>query len=274
MSRVVLIFFIAAIACLCVPYARAEYGRTPETSIDPSIIMIDEESFLGTKVDEGLTLLNREGEEFTIGSLLGRPVILVFSYFNCDGACPTSNMSLRKALEGVEGSRLGKDYRVLTVSFDQKDGVEDIPMFEKMAGLGESHREGWKVAVVKSPEDIERLTSSVGFDFFWSGRDNVFIHPNVYIFLSPEGRVVRFLYSAAIEGVDIGVALAEAGFGTSGRSKVKDLSDLLLIACWSYNFEEGRYTLNYPLFIAMGSLFGGLSLIGFSIVISKKKARR
>ena len=68
--------------------------------------------------------------------------------------------------------------------------------------------------------------------------------------------------------------MAEARFGTEGLSKASEISDLFLIACYSYNYKEGRYTLNYPLFIAAGSLIFGLSLTAISIVVFKKKARR
>ncbi|MFQ5464304.1 MAG: SCO family protein [Thermodesulfobacteriota bacterium] len=265
---------IAITVLLGADRARAEYGRTTDTQIDPSVVMIDEDSYLGAKVDPGYRFLAFDGREFTMGDMLGRPLVLILSYFDCDGACPTINSGLRKTLKGVEGYALGADYSVLTVSFDAEDTKDDIGMFEKKAGIGAAERGDWRVAVMKDPADIERLTGSVGFKFFWSKRDKLFVHSSVYIFLSPEGRVTRYLYSAMAGPRDVEVAIAEAGFGNPGKSKVKDLTDLLLVACYSYNFKEGRYTLNYPLFIATGSLAGGLALIGLSIVISKKKARR
>jgi protein SCO1/2 len=254
--------------------AAAQYGRTPDTEIDPSVVRIDEDSFLGVKVNSDREMLTFDGREFTLAGMLGKPVILVFSYFSCDGSCPIVNASLADTIKEVDSYTLGEDYNILTLSFDANDKKENIGMFEKMAGLGSAERAGWRVAVFKDPAWIKDFTGSVGYRYFWSKRDKTFVHPSVFIFLSPEGRVTRYLYSSMAGARDVEVAIAEAGFGTPGKSKAKDLTDLLLIACFSYNYEEGRYTLNYPLFIATGSLVGGLSLIGFAMVISKKKARR
>jgi len=265
---------IAVLSLAGADRARAEYGRTPDSEIDPSVVIIDEDAFLGAKVYRDARLLTFDGREFALGDMLSRPLVLILSYFGCDGACPTINSSLRKTLGGVSGYTLGRDFNVLTVSFDKNDTIDNIQMFEREAGLGAAERAGWRVAVLKDPAEIERLTGSVGFKFFWSKRDKLFVHSSVYVFLSPDGRVTRYLYSAAAGPRDVEVALAEAGLGNPGKSKVRDLTDLLLVACYSYNFKEGRYTLNYPLFIASGSLAGGLALIGFSIVYSKKKARR
>ena len=104
-------------------------------------------------------------------------------------------------------------------------------------------------------------------NFFWSKRDRVFIHPNVFIFISPEGIVSRYLYGANLKGFDIEVAIAKAGFGTTARSKFKDMTNLLLVACYSYNFKEGSFVLNYPLFIAVGSLLSSVSLVIFQFFL-------
>ncbi len=274
MDKRFLIIAVLILLAALVTTAQAEYGRTPDTDIDPSVVRIDEEAYLGVKVDADRELLAFDGREFTISDMLDKPMILVLSYFSCDGSCPTVNANLAAALRKIKRYELGEDYNVLTVSFDENDIMEKIGMFEKMAGLGSKERAGWRVAVFKDPAWIKDFTNGVGFRYFWSKRDATFVHPSVFIFLSSEGRITRYLYSALASPRDVEAAIAEAGFGTPGRSKSTDLTDLLLIACFSYNYEEGRYTLNYPLFIASGSLVGGLSLIGIAMVVSKKKARR
>ena len=265
--------------------AEAEYGRTSPTSIDPSLLRIDEAEYLGAPVKTDYLLVDGLNREFTLSTMLGKPLVLLLSYFDCDGACPTVNRDLKDMLSNMEKRTPGEDFSVLTLSFDKKDDPSSVRMFEEMVmdggggggGGGGSwidRKEGWKVAVMKDSADIETLAGSVGFKFFWSPRDRVFVHPSVFIVLSPEGRVVRYLYSSQTEAKDLEVAVAEAAFGTPGRSKTKDLSDLLMIACYSYNYKEGKYTLNYPLFIGAGSLVIGLSFIVFSLTLYRKKARR
>jgi protein SCO1/2 len=257
--------------------AGAEYGRIPNSQHDPSVVRINEGEFLGALVSGDYVMVDGYDREFTMGSMLGRPLVLVLSYFKCDGACPMTNSALREALDSVKDAAPGRDYRVLTVSFDKNDGAMHTRMFEEEVGLASPDsevRDGWKVAVMKEKEDIKRLTDSVGFNFFWSARDEVFIHPNVFIFISPDGRVTRYLYAGQFATSDVEVALAEAAFGKEGNSKMRDISDLLLIACYSYNYKEGKYTLNYPLFIGAGSLVFGFSMVFVSIMVFKKRARR
>lgn len=257
--------------------AGAEYGRIPASQHDPSVVKINEAEFLGVKVAKDFVLVDGYDREFTMGSMLGKPLVLVLSYFKCDGACPLTNSALREALGSLKDADSGRDYGVLTVSFDKNDGAMQTRMFEEEVGLGgldSPVKKGWKVAVMKDKEDIKRLTDSLGYNFFWSVRDDVFVHPNVFIFLSPDGRVTRFLYAGKFDTQDVEVALAEAAFGTRANTKIRDLSDLLLVACYSYNFKEGSYTLNYPLFVGAGSLVFGFSMVFVSIIIFKKRARR
>ena len=254
--------------------ARAGYGDTPETTIDPAVMAIDEAEFLGAKVGD-YVLVDSAGAEFTLGSLRGRPVILLLSYYDCDGACPTVNARVAGMLGEIRPSVPGADYSVVTVSFDSNDDAASLKMFTReFEGKAGGSPENWRMALMKDPADIGRLTASVGYKFFWSARDRIFLHPNVLIILSGGGRVTRFLYGARIESRDIEMALSEAAFGIPGRSKVADLTDLLVIACYSYNFKEGRYTLNYPVFIAAGSLLLGVSSVFVSMLVFKRKSRR
>ena len=271
--------FIAALAVFSVFFfgvdvARASYGSTSRSTVDPKVIAIDEDEFLGVKLGD-YVLVDSAGAEFTLADLRGRPVILLLSYYNCDGACPTANARTAELLGGI-GSRIPEaDYSVLTVSFDANDDGASLKMFEReFSSKVEQAPGNWRMALLKDSADIERLTASVGYKFFWSAQDRIFLHPNVLIVLSAEGRVMRFLYGAKIESHDIEVALSEATFGIPGRSKFADIGDLLVIACYSYNFKEGRYTLNYPVFIAAGSLLVGVSSVFVSMLVFKRKSRR
>ncbi len=250
--------------------ASAEYGAIPESRIDPEVIRIDEGKYLVTPLDGEYVLIDAEGKEFRLKDLAGKPLILLLAYYSCNGLCPTATMKLKDLLREMGRFTAGKDYRVLIVSFDKTDDRHSLKMFIEMTGLEGWAGDSWRVAVMKDKEDIERLTGSVGFKFFWSSRDKMFLHPNTFIFLSPEGRVVRYLYGTPLDIKDVELAITEANFGKSARSGV---IDFISMACYSYNFKEGRYTLNYPLFIGMGSLFLGISSIAVPLIIKRKRDR-
>ena len=68
-----------------------------------------------------MAFTDSDGQSFRLEQLFGKPLILLLSYYGCDGTCPTMNMELAKVLAKVDRYRLGTDYRVLTVSFDKRD---------------------------------------------------------------------------------------------------------------------------------------------------------
>ncbi|MDT8375944.1 MAG: SCO family protein [Mariprofundaceae bacterium] len=252
--------------------AQANYGNIPEsTHIDPELVRIDEDKYLGARISGDYALRDAGGESFTLGGLLGRPLLLVLSYYSCDGACPAINRNLRDTLAGVKRWERGRDYRVLTLSFDPHDTPESLRMFMQHAGFGTHSSEGWRLALLNDPADIGRLTESLGYKFFWSPRDAMFLHPNVYILLSPEGRVMRYLYGASISSTDMELSITKAyGNEISPANAV----NFLLAACYSYNYRDGKYSINYPLFIALGSLLLGISMITGGVLVMKKRKRR
>ena len=246
----------------------AAYGTVPPSHVDPGIMKIDERQYLGVTLARDYALIDAEGKEFTLADMLGKPYVLVLSYYNCDGACPMINMNLMNTLSQVDAWKLGKDFRVLTISFDRNDTPDKLRMFMHHAGFVDGLPAGWTMAVMKNPEDIERLTGSMGYKFFWEPRDRVFLHPNVYIMVSPEGRVTRFLYGGKIGAKDMEYSITKA-YGS--ELSASNVINFMMGACYSYNYKDGKYSLNYPLFIALGSLaIGILALIWGSLIMRER----
>ena len=252
--------------------ARAEYGRTPESHFDAQSLAIDEAKHLGVPLGADLALLDGQGRRFALGELFGKPTLLLFSYYSCDGACPTVNRKLAQAIVNANRFRPGEDYRVLTVSFDKKDTLAGIRQFVETLGVAEEDRRGWRFAVFQDGGDIKRIAESVGYRWFWSVRDRVFVHPNVLIVLSPEGRVARYLPAASIGPRDVELALIESDWNRVTNSS--RLLDIALGVCFSYSYKEGRYVLNAPLFIAAGSLTLGIGALILSLSLFRRFRRR
>jgi protein SCO1/2 len=243
----------------------------PQSTFDPETLKIDENKTLGTSLDKDYVLIDSTGKEFKLGELLGKPIILLLSYYSCDGVCPTVNKQLKNLLIGMEKVELGTDYGVLTVSFDKNDDLDSIRHFIEDVEIPADMNDAWKVTIMKNEADIKRLTSSLDFRYFWQRLDNMFFHPSVYIFISPLGRVMRYLYASSIDSKDMELAVLETSLENTAKAKV---IDFVLSTCYSYNYEEGKYTLNYPLFISIASFFLGISLIVGAMVVFKKKVRR
>lgn len=241
--------------------------REPPRSItvDSAIMQIEETSYLGAQLRADTVLTDSEGKDFTLGDMLGKPVILLLSYYGCDGTCPTMNSELAKVLAKVERFRLGEDYRVLTVSFDARDSDQTAASFlVKTDGVPESMRKGWRHAVLKD-RDVTRFTGEVGFRFFWSDASRSFMHPNVLIFLTPKGRVARYIYGTSMDARNVQLALTDADWARIASSAA--VFDMLTGACFSYNYAEGKYQPNYAQLIGIGSFLFGLTLMGYGALV-------
>lgn len=263
-----LLSFLNMNTLFAAPYGN--FGR--ESTIDPAVMLIDESKFLGSRLKPDYVFINAEGKEFTLGDMLGKPLIILLSYYSCDGTCPALNRNLKQALGEVNKFQLGKDYRVLTISFDKQDSTKTLAHFVQMIDVSDDMKAGWQHTVLKDKSDIDRLTASVGYKFFWSKADHVFLHPNVLIFLTPQGRVARYIYGTAMDGKNLELALIDADWNRIANST--SIINMLAGVCYSYNFEEGKYTINYSLFVGLASLIFGVSIIVFSILYFRFKTNK
>lgn len=241
------------------------HGRTPPSQLDPARIAIEESRHLGAPLAPDIPLIAEDGRRFALGELYGKPLLLMLSYYGCEGACPVANRALAEAIGGVRRFRAGEDFRVLTLSFDAKDDLAALRSFAGSLGIPRAARRGWHFALAAERSAIERVTQTVGFRYFWSVEERVFVHPAVLVVISPAGRVARYLPAASIGARDVELALIEADWNrvtSSGR-----VLDLLAGACFSYSYKDGRYVLNLPLFAAAGSLTLGAALLILSFSV-------
>jgi len=251
---------------------QAAYGNvTQDSEFDPKLLKIDEKAMLGAKVAGDYVLQDVNGKTFRLGDMPSKPLLLVLSYFTCDGACSVINKTLETTLRDVKRWKIGKDYNVLTVSFDQHDTPATMRKFMQKMGFKDKLPEGWKMATMRNREDIDRLAKSIGFKFFWSPRDRLFLHPSVYTLLSPEGRITRYLYAGRVGAGDIEIALTKA---MGGEISPANIIDFVVAACHSYNYKDGKYKLNIPLFVALGGLIAGIGLLIGSYFTMKHRRER
>ena len=262
-ARLALVVFCLSLSIGVSSGYTAPY-KTPESDIDPEIFRVDEEKFLGVKLKSEAGFIDHEGKSFTFADLGEKPFILVLAYYTCDGSCSIFNAELAEALEKVNQlSRVkaGEDFSIVTLSFDKNDTPASAQHFISEFKLPDSLKSAWKVGVFADKEMIEPFAKSLGYKFFWSPADKMFMHPSAYYFVSPEKRVVRILHDPAEEPKDMELAILDTKFS---RMRPAEIVSIAVSLCYSYNYKEGKYGLNYPLFIALGSLFTGIGAFAFA----------
>lgn len=243
--------------------AGAQYFRRPSSNVDPRIMQIDETTVLGNRIDAGTVLVDHEGKELVWKDLLGAPLILVLGYYTCDGSCSIINQNLRELMRDVT-LRPGRDFRIVTLSFDRRDAAGTTRDFRKALALDDELAKSWTFATFRSEDDLKRQTERIGFKFFWSPEDRIFLHPGAFLFFSGDGRLVRVLYQQDVTARDIELATFDA---RQGNFKPNEIVNLALSVCFSYSYADGRYVLNLPLFIGAASFLLGIGTLFGSMAV-------
>lgn len=187
----------------------------------------------GQTVPLGASFTDERGAAVTLGGLIDRPTVLSFAYFGCADQCNTVLASLARAV-GRTGGQPGKDYLVLTISFDETDTPEDAAEKKKGYTLASGRpmdAAAWRF-LTGGKDSIEALTGAAGFSFRRTG--DGFDHPAALAVLSPEGRITRYIYGNSFVASDMEMALSEASEGRITASIKKSL-----LLCFSSE-PEGR----------------------------------
>lgn len=174
------------------------FAQTGSTGIPPN-----EAKTLGTYVPEDITLVDSYGNEFKLESLKGKPIIISPIYTTCKAACPLITKSLIRVIPKVGVP--GKDFWVLTLTFDPKDSLENIKKFQREYKID---GKGWKVVMAKTKEDLFRLLDAIDFRFMTAGND--YIHPNLIVILSPNLQIKGYLYGVDYDYLEVLNALRVA----------------------------------------------------------------
>jgi protein SCO1/2 len=222
---------------------------------------------LGQNIPLDAQFYDETGQLVTLKSIVDKPTILTLVYYRCPSMCPAL---LHELVTNVKkaGLELGKDYRILTVSFDQRE-TPDLAADKKqsyMTELGGSvDPKAWRFLTGDSA-NIHRLTNAAGF-YFMPSPDKNWIHPTALIFLSPEGKITRYIDGVQYLPFDIKMAVIEASNGKVGPTVAR-----ILQLCFTYDPEGHRYTLNIVR-VAGACIIGlvGVFVIVFLVKPKKKK---
>ncbi len=263
---IILIFFILILNA----DSEAKVPIISTSDFNPEILKIEEEKHLGRSIED-ITFTEKSGKEFSISQFKGKVLILTLVYYDCPHVCPLLVEGLFDALNEIKDLKNGKDYHVLVLSFNSKDMPSKASEFySKVVNKKKSEILSQWTFATATDENINKLVQSTGYRFFYSIQDGMFVHPSVYIFISPEGKITRYLYGSKPDPFSLRLALLESMKGISGSVSI---ASMVTLACYKYDSGSRTYVINIPfLFITAGILMGALTGL-LSIVIYIKKRR-
>jgi protein SCO1/2 len=258
--------FIALLALSATGFSQAIGAPPPAPQVakaDLSDIGIDQK--LDAQTPLNLAFRDENGKAVLLGDYFhGKPVILSLVYFNCPMLCPEVLSGLTKSL-GLLKFQIGKDYDVLTVSFDPKDTPaaalnEKKEQLQHMADAQAA--QSWHF-LTGSKSSIESLTHTVGFRYRYDPASKQYYHATAIMVLTPNGRVSKYFYGVEYNPTDLRLGLVQAS-----NNKIGSVVDEVLLLCCEYNPTTGKYDFFVGRLLAVAGLvtilvLGGLLLFLF-----------
>ncbi len=238
--------------------------------IRPDNVEIGIVEHLNQYVPDNVKLINEKGDTVNLKSIINKPTVLCFVYFECPMLCTPLMNGLAEVIDRSD-MKIGKDYQVLTIGFDPEEPLS-LAVNKKKNYLThmktKEAENGWKFFVSDST-NIARATNGLGFKYKKSG--TVFLHSATLIFISGDGKITRYLNGTYFLPFEFKMALIESSKGVSGPTINK-----LLQYCYGYDIQSKSYAMDVTKVGGALILFLLLSVVFFLIFkpIVNKKVKR
>lgn len=234
----------------------------PSANVPPSGLRdVGIEQRLNEQVPPDLVFRDETGKTVKLGDYFGqKPLILDLAYFRCPMLCS-------EVLSGMEGAMkalpfdAGKEFEVLTVSFDPKD-TPDSATAKKAEMLKHYKRataaEGWHF-LTGSQASIDALTKAVGFGYHYDPKTDQFAHATGIMILTPQGKIAQYYYGVEFAPRDLRLGLEQAS-----QSRIGTLTDQVLLYCFHYDPNTGKYN---AIISRVLKLAGGITILSLGAVV-------
>ncbi|MCB1182563.1 SCO family protein [bacterium] len=239
----------------------------------PALAQLNEEAVefdehLGEIVPGDITLIDEDGQAVLLSDIVDRPTLVTMVYFECPGICTPL---LNEVADILGKSRLQPDkqpFQLISVSFEPKDtsamAKEKKANYLKLVGR-ELPPETWRFYTADQA-DIDALTGALGFRYKRAGKE--YTHPGGIAILSPERKIVRYLYGLQFLPFDFEMGVYEAAQG-----KVRPTTARLLQFCFSYDPEGRTYVFNLARVVGVVMLTSIVFFIAFLFYLTRVRGR-
>jgi protein SCO1/2 len=176
--------------------------RTADPATSPFYIAT---AAIGNKLAGDYAFTDQNGVKFDVKSWFDRPMVVSFVFTNCPVVCPAITSSLSRIVKENK-ERLGKDFRILTISFDTAKDTPDI-----MLKFGHNFTEdftNWKF-VTGSEATVKAFADKVGIVYKADGAGG-FLHTVGVTVVGPGGKVSAQVFGPQYSNEDILRPVADA----------------------------------------------------------------
>ena len=225
---------VAALAAVCAPVSAQVLASDVPREMEG--VGITER--LNERVPMDLEFIDASGEVVTLGQFFeqGKPVILTLNYYNCPMLC---HLTLNGLVAGLKDVALtaGEDFQVVTVSINPTE-TPDLAAAFRDRYLRDYAREGadWHFLCDKDG-NAQKLADAVGYGYRFVPETGEYAHSSSIQFITPDGRISRYMNDVVFEGRDLRFALVESSQGAIGTP----MDRVLLFTCFQYDPNSNSY---------------------------------
>ena len=192
---------------------------------------------LGAQIDLNLTFTTENGYQVPLKQYFqqGRPVMLNLVYYQCPMLCNLILNGQTSTLREIPWTP-GKEFEIVTISIDPTETFQ-LAAQKKQSYLTSYDRPapGWHF-LTDHQGNAKKLADQVGFQYKWDQKTEQYAHAATVMFLTPEGKISRYLYGIHFKPRDVRLAITEASQSKFGLSV-----DRLLLYCFHYDPQARSY---------------------------------
>jgi protein SCO1/2 len=223
----------------------------------PELVDIEIKDKHGAVVSPDLTFTDQDGKTVRMGDYVDgtKPVIVVLAYYECPMLCTVVLNGLLTGVRSLEEFTVGKDFRVVIVSFDHRDTAAAAAKKRKVyldAYGKDVGPRGWDF-LVGSPEQVRQLADTLGFPYRWDPVGKQFAHSAGAFLLTSKGMLSQTLYGIQFPKRDLEFALMDASQGKLGTTWQK-----VLLRCFHWDPRAKSYR---PRMAMLTMKIGGLVMV-------------
>lgn len=227
------------------------------------------EQNLKERVPLNATFRDESGKPVRLGAFFGaRPVVLVPAYYRCPNLC---TVVINAMLESVRNLRqnAGRDFEIVIVSIDPQEDAA-LAQAKKQTYVTRYGRpgsqQGWHF-LTGDKSSIEQLCRAVGYHYVYDPVSKQYAHPSGVVILTPEGVISRYFLGIEYPPKEFNQALVAAS-----QNKTGTLAERLLLLCFHYDPNTGRYTLIIRRALQIGGIGTIAAVVGMIFALGRKRS--
>ncbi len=250
-------FIIVMIFFLFINISNAESKKkTVEVGLDEQ---------LGKYIPLDLSFNDESGKAIQLKNLLNKPTIFLLVYYECPSLCDPLMSEVVSRINQLD-LVAGKDYQIVSISINEEDNYQ-IASKKKTNYLNAIKKEfpdsAWRF-LTGSYDNIHTIADAFGYHFKKQGE--IFVHPTTVMFVSPNGKITRYLIGTEFLPFDMKMAIIESSKG----NPMPTIATLMKI-CFNYDPQGKRYLLDVTRIAGITMI---LSAVIFIIFLTKKTKKK